>query len=229
MRYLRRMYIEHSVCRTLICLLFWDVTQRIVVAADISGQPVGPIFKDQAFRNAWHLMVGRKCCAEMTVAIHLCCLTYKRTEDVIGTPVVYMKTIQCRNHTVPKPHNAKNTQCRNHTVPKPHSAKTTQYRNHTVPKPHNAETTQCQKHTVPKPHSAKTIQWQNHTVPKPHSTETTHCRNHTVPTLFYTFSTILPRKLQFFFFESEVFILGWFIHARNVETDYYDENRTHGT
>jgi hypothetical protein len=28
--------------------LFWDVTQRILVVTDVSGQPVGPIFKGQA-------------------------------------------------------------------------------------------------------------------------------------------------------------------------------------
>jgi hypothetical protein len=28
-------------------LLFWDFTQRIFVVTDVSGQPIGPIFKDQ--------------------------------------------------------------------------------------------------------------------------------------------------------------------------------------
>jgi len=27
--------------------LFWDITQRKLVVIDISGQPIGPIFKDQ--------------------------------------------------------------------------------------------------------------------------------------------------------------------------------------
>jgi hypothetical protein len=27
--------------------LFWDVTQRLLVVTDVSGQPIGPIFKGQ--------------------------------------------------------------------------------------------------------------------------------------------------------------------------------------
>jgi hypothetical protein len=32
-------------------LLYWDVRQRGFVTTDVMGEPVGPVFKDQAFQE----------------------------------------------------------------------------------------------------------------------------------------------------------------------------------
>jgi len=42
---------EHGDDDQLYSLFFWDVRQRILVVTDVSGQPIGPIFKGQASRT----------------------------------------------------------------------------------------------------------------------------------------------------------------------------------
>ena len=37
-------------------VLFWDTTQRgVIITYDVSGQPTGPIFKDQEAQEEVHL------------------------------------------------------------------------------------------------------------------------------------------------------------------------------
>jgi hypothetical protein len=38
--------------------LFWDVTQRGLIVTDVSGQPLGPIFKDPAVQDRLTLEDG---------------------------------------------------------------------------------------------------------------------------------------------------------------------------
>ena len=47
--------------------LFWNVTQHRLVFTDVSGQPIGPIFKGQAIRTAWLLNMGPTGCPETSV------------------------------------------------------------------------------------------------------------------------------------------------------------------
>jgi hypothetical protein len=50
--------------------LFWDVTQRLLVVTDVSGQSIGPMF------------VG---CPETSPATNRRCVTSQRSEDIIYT------------------------------------------------------------------------------------------------------------------------------------------------
>jgi hypothetical protein len=51
---------------------FWDVTQRKLVVTDISGQPIGPVFKGQTAQEqswtAWpYFNMGPTDCSETSV------------------------------------------------------------------------------------------------------------------------------------------------------------------
>ena len=47
--------------------LFWDFTQRRNILTDVSGQPVGPIFRGQKKPDSWSLKIGPIGCPETSV------------------------------------------------------------------------------------------------------------------------------------------------------------------
>jgi hypothetical protein len=58
-------------------LLFWDVTQRIMVATDVSGHLIGPIFKGQAVQEVFLDYLTMRC-PETSVTIILRCVTCQK-------------------------------------------------------------------------------------------------------------------------------------------------------
>ena len=72
-------------------LVFWDVTQSLLVVTDVSGPPTGPIFEGQAVQKDWTalpLQMGLVGCPEMSVATNKLCVTSQKSEDVLYTAYI---------------------------------------------------------------------------------------------------------------------------------------------
>jgi hypothetical protein len=62
--------------------LIWDVTQRRVIFTDVSGKPIGPIFKGKAVQEDWPLKMGTIGYPETSVTTNLGCVTSQESEDL---------------------------------------------------------------------------------------------------------------------------------------------------